>query len=142
MYDPPNSSANAFFLWTLRDMLAQDIDTDDNGQPDTLRLMFATPRRWLADGQEIKLDRAPTSFGQVSVRVYSKLSSGQVIADIQPPMRNAPKQTLLRIRLPEEYVLRSADVEGVAVPFDIRGTMDITPFKDRFTLRCTVARLQ
>jgi hypothetical protein len=142
MYDPPNSSANAFFLWTLRDLLVQDLDLNDDGQPETLRLMFATPRRWLADGQEIKIDRAPTAFGEVSVRLYSKLSSGQVIADIKPPMRNAAKQTLLRIRLPEDWVLRGAQVDGVQVPFDIRGTMDITPFKDHFTLRCSVAKLQ
>lgn len=142
MYLPPDSSANAFFLWTLRDMLVQDLDLNDDGQPDTLRLMFATPRRWLADGQEIKLDRAPTAFGEVSVRLYSKLSSGTVIADIKPPMRNAPKQTLLRIRLPDDWVLRSADVDGVRVPFDMRGTMDITPFKDHFALRCSVAKLQ
>lgn len=142
MYDPPNSSANAFFLWTLRDLLVQDIDSNDDGQPDTLRLMFATPRDWLADGHEIKLDHAPTAFGQVSVRLYSKLSAGQVIADIKPPMRNAPKQTLLRIRLPDDWVLKSANVEGVEVPFDVRGTMDISAFKDHFTLRCAVAKLR
>ncbi|MGZ4987952.1 MAG: hypothetical protein ACXWBP_07925 [Limisphaerales bacterium] len=142
MYLPPNSSANAFFLWTLRDMLVQDLDLNDDGQPETLRLMFDTPRRWLADGQEIKIERAPTAFGEVSARIFSKVNTGQVIADIRPPMRNPAKQSLLRIRLPENYVLRSADVEGVRVPIGNQGTMDITPFKDRFTLRCVVDRLQ
>lgn len=140
-YLPPDSSANAFFLWTLRDMLVQDLDLNDDGQPETLRLLFATPRRWLEDGQELKIERAPTAFGEVSVRIYSKLSSGQVIADIQPPLHREPKQSFLRIRLPQNYVLRSADVEGVHVAID-RETMDITPFKDRFTLRCIVTKLQ
>jgi hypothetical protein len=140
MYCPPNSSANAFFLWTLRDLLAQDIDINDDGQPDTLRLMFATPRRWLADGQEIKLQHAPTAFGEVSVRMYSKLSSGQVVVEVMPPQRNQPKQTLLRLRLPEDWALRNAEVEGQKVPFDARGTMDISQFKDRFTLRCAVSK--
>lgn len=142
LYLPPNSSANAFFLWTLRDLLVQDWDLNDDGQPETLRLMFATPRRWMNDGQEIKLDHAPTAFGEVSVRMYSKLSAGQVIVEVAPPMRNPPKQTLLRVRLPENWVLRSANVEGQNITFDMRGTMDITQFKDRFTLRCAVAKLQ
>lgn len=142
MYLPPNSTANAFFLWTLRDMLVQDLDLNDDGQPETLRLMFATPRRWMNDRDEIKLDHAPTAFGEVSVRMYSKLNSGQVIVEVAPPMRNPPKQTLLRVRLPENWVLRTADVEGQKLAFDKRGTMDITQFKDRFTLRCTVVKLQ
>jgi hypothetical protein len=141
-YLPPNSTGNAFFLTTLRDMLVQDFDLNDDGKPETLRLMFATPRRWLADGQEIKLERAPTAFGEVSVRMYSKLSTGQVVVEVTPPHRNAPKQTLLKVRLPENWLLRNADVEGQRVPSDLHGTMDITQFKDRFTLRCTVAKLQ
>ncbi|MDB6056866.1 MAG: hypothetical protein JWO95_710 [Verrucomicrobiales bacterium] len=142
MYLPPNSTGNAFFLWTLRDMLVQDWDLNDDGKPETLRLMFDTPRRWLNDGQEIAIDRAPTAFGPVSARIVSKLSSGQVIADVRPPMRNPAKQSLLRLRLPENYVIRSADVEGVNVPFDNRGTLDITAFKDRFTVRCRVEKVR
>jgi hypothetical protein len=141
-YLPPNSTANAFFLWTLRQMLVQDLDVNDDGQPDTLRLMFATPRRWMEDGREIKLEHAPTEFGEVSVRMYSKINANQVIVEVDPPHRNQPKQTLLRVRLPEDYVLQRADVEGQVVPFDKRGTMDITQFKDRFTLRCAVGKLQ
>ena len=54
---PPNSAANAHFLLMLRYMLVQDYDTNDDGRADTLRLCFATPRRWLEDGKEIVVER-------------------------------------------------------------------------------------
>ena len=101
LYCPPNSAANAHFLSMLRCLLVQDWDLDDNGKPDTLRLLFATPKRWLEDGKEIKVERAPTAFGPVSVRVQSKLSQGELIADLDLPTRNPPQQTLLRLRLPD-----------------------------------------
>jgi hypothetical protein len=53
-YCPPNSAANAHFLSMLRHLLVQDRDLNDDGRPETLRLLFATPRRWLEDGQTIK----------------------------------------------------------------------------------------
>ena len=50
LYCPPNSAANAHFLSMLRYLLVQDWDLDDDGKPETLRLCFATPKRWLGDG--------------------------------------------------------------------------------------------
>ena len=34
---------------------------DTSGKPETLRLFFATPKRWLEDGKKIKIERAPTA---------------------------------------------------------------------------------
>ena len=117
MYLPPNSSANANFLWTLRYLLVQDWDMDDDGKPDTLRLLFATPRAWLRDGQTIKITRAPTAFGEVSVTVKSRLKHGEIIADIQPPQRETPRETLLRIRLPDGWRPVSANItKSVELP--------------------------
>jgi hypothetical protein len=97
---PPNSAANAHFLLMLRYMLVQDYDLDDNGRADTLRLCFATPRRWLEDGQEILVERAPTQFGEVSFRIKSDLKHNRVAAEIDLPPR-APAHISLRLRLPE-----------------------------------------
>ena len=47
-YLPPNSASNATFLTTLRYLLIQDWDLDDDGQPETLRLLYGAPGRWLA----------------------------------------------------------------------------------------------
>ena len=95
-YCPPNSAGNAHFLQMLRHLLVQDWDLDDDGKPETLRLLFATPRRWLEDGKSIKVDRAPTAFGPVSFVVRSKLSQGEVVAEVDLPRRNPP--TLRRSR--------------------------------------------
>ena len=66
-YLPPNSASNATFLTTLRYLLIQDWDLDDDGKPETLRLLDAIPPRWLADGKVIRVEKAPTAFGEMCV---------------------------------------------------------------------------
>src|SRR2546423_15716678 len=68
-YCPPNSAANGHFLSLLRGALVQDWDLDDDGAPETLRLLFATPRRWLEDGKFIRVERGPNALGSISVNV-------------------------------------------------------------------------
>jgi hypothetical protein len=105
---PPNSAANASFLLLLRYMLVQDYDfDDDDGRADTLRLCFATPRRWFEDGKEIVVERAPTQFGNVSFRIKSDLKHNRITAEIDLPPR-APAHTLLRIRLPSGKQIASS----------------------------------
>ena len=74
MYMPPNSGANAAFLETLRLLLVHERRGADSA-PTGLDLAFATPRDWLADGKQIVVDRAPTSFGLLS---YSDRPPGAV----------------------------------------------------------------
>ena len=140
MYLPPNCSANANFLWTLRYLLVQDWDTDDDGTPDTLRLLFATPRSWLEDGKTIRIEHAPTAFGEVSVLVKSRLKHGEVIAEIQPPKRNPPTQAFLRIRLPDGWKILSARTGPTALPVDEKGTVQLPTSKRESTVRFRVAR--
>ena len=45
----------------LRYLLVQDYDLDDDGRAETLRLCFATPRRWLEDGKQIDVERRQRS---------------------------------------------------------------------------------
>ncbi|MEO5803735.1 MAG: hypothetical protein ABIR24_09400, partial [Verrucomicrobiota bacterium] len=140
MYLPPNSTANAFFLWTLRGLLMQDIDSNDDCAPDTLRLLFATPKSWLEDGKRIKVERAPTAFGEVSFNVTSHLSNGEIIAEVQPPSRNQPKQMLLRIRVPDGWKVISATSGNEKFTPDEKGTIDVSRLKERFTMRFKVKK--
>ncbi len=140
MYLPPDLSAQAFFLWTLRDMLVQDWDLNDDGKPETLRLLFATPRAWLEDGKEIKVERAPTAFGEVSVSVKSKLKHGEVIAEIEAPTRQQPEQMLLRIRLPDGWRMISARSGKETFMPDKDGTVDISRMRGKFAVRFAVER--
>jgi hypothetical protein len=140
LYCPPNSAANAHFLSMFRYLLVQDWDLDDDGKPETLRLLFATPKRWLEDGKTINVERAPTAFGPVSMRVESKLSQGEVVADLDLPERNAPKHTLVRIRVPDGWKVVSAKAGAQDLKVDAQGTADITELKGKASLRFHVTR--
>lgn len=140
MYLPPNNTSSAFFLWMLRYLLVQDWDMDDDGKPETLRLLFATPRRWFLEGASLKLEWAPTAFGQVCVRVQSRLSQGEVFIEVVAPP-HTPKQTLLRLRLPDGWKhVSAAPLQGKPLPMDAQGTVDISGMKGTFTIRYQVAR--
>lgn len=140
LYLPPNSSAQAYFLWMLRYLLVQDWDLDDDGKPETLRLGFASSRRWLEDGKTIKVEHAPTAFGELSMRIQSRLRRGEVVANLELPARNPPKQTLLRIRVPEGWRVVSAKAGKATLPVDERGTADISPLKGRTSVRFQVSK--
>ncbi|MBI3880502.1 MAG: hypothetical protein HY301_10640 [Verrucomicrobia bacterium] len=139
-YCPPNSAGNAHFLTMLRHLLVQDSDLDDDGEPETLRLGFGTSRRWLEDGKQIKIERAPTAFGPVSAKWESKLSSGEVLAQVELPARNAPKKILLRARVPEGWRVTSAEAAGRTLAVDEHGTVDLTGRTGTVAVRFKVAK--
>ena len=137
MYLPPCTAGNAFFLWTLRYLLVQDWDTDDDGRPDTLRLLYAVPRRWLRDGAVIRFERAPTAFGNLSLETESKLSQGELLVRIALPPRR-PKRTLLRARVPEGWKAVSANVGGTPLTVDESGVVDLSEQIGPITVRFQV----
>jgi hypothetical protein len=130
-YCPPNTSANGQWLEVLRNILVQDLDTNEDGRPDTLRLAFGTPKRWLEDGKIIKVERAPTAFGPVSYIIESKLNSGGgIVAKVTMPHRNRPTKVLLRARLPDGWKATSATAgngrQSILLLADEKGTIDLT----------------
>ncbi|MDO8682914.1 MAG: hypothetical protein Q7N50_05470 [Armatimonadota bacterium] len=66
-----------------------------------LHLGRAIPRYWLADGKEIKIERAETHFGQMSMSMKSFAKSGKIEMTITPPTRNLPGVIYARFRHPE-----------------------------------------
>jgi len=134
-YCPPNSAASALVLAILRHQLVQDWDEDDDGRPDTLRLLFGTSRRWLEEGKVIKVARAPTAFGEVAIEAESKLSNREVIVRVALPDRNPAKRILLRIRVPEGWRVVAATHPGGTLTADERGTVDISALRGTQTLR-------
>jgi hypothetical protein len=136
-YCPPNSAGDTHFLTLLRHLLVQDWDTDEDGKLDTLRLAFATPKRWLDDGKEIKVERAPTAFGETSLTLRSRLKAGEVLVEFTPPPR-VPKQTLLRVRVPDGWRIVSAHAGPRDLKPDAQGTVDVTGVREKATLRFAV----
>lgn len=139
MYLPPNSASNAFFLSMLRNVLVQDWDMDGDARPETLRLMFATPRRWLEDGKMIKVERAPTAFGEVSVVMTSHLKKGEIIAEVTAPPR-PPAKMLLRARVPDGWKVISAHIGNRSLDVDPKGTVDVSSMKGKFKVLFAVQR--
>lgn len=139
-YCPPNSAANAHFLSMLRYALVQDWDLDGDGKPETLRLGFATPKRWLEDGKVIKVERAPTAFGPVSLTMKSSLAKGEVLAEVDLPSRNAAGKMLLRARVPDGWRATGAECSGKKLAVDERGTVELTAMAGRQTVRFSVTK--
>ena len=137
-YLPPNSASNAMFLTTLRGLLVQDWDLDDDGRPETLRLLYGAPGRWLRDGAVLEARTMPTAFGEVSIRAESRLGEGEVRLAIEPPPRR-PKTWLVRTPLPPGWHVSGAVIDGAEVPVRGDGSIDLSSQRDRFTVRIRVA---
>ena len=139
-YLPPNSTSNAAWLVALRYLLIQDWDLDEDGKPDTLRLMFGVPRRWLADGGQVRIENAPTAFGRVSFHAESKLNEGYVEIHVFPPPRPA-KTTLLRAPLPAGWQAESVELDGNAARLIGSDTVDLSgkpnPVAVRFRVKAS-----
>ncbi|MFA6245251.1 MAG: hypothetical protein WC655_30190 [Candidatus Hydrogenedentales bacterium] len=137
MYLPPCTAGNAFFLWTLRHLLVQDWDTDDDGRPDTLRLLYAVPRQWLRDGANITFKDAPTAFGNLSIETESNLCEGELLVKVALP-KYRPRKTLLRARVPEDWKAVSATIDGKPKEVDPSGVVDLSEFEGRRSIRIQV----
>jgi hypothetical protein len=136
-YLPPNSASNATFLTTLRYLLIQDWDLDDDGKPETLRLLDAIPPRWLADGAVLAVEKAPTAFGEVSVRAESRLRQGEVAVTVQAPPRPVGKW-LLRLPDPPGYRITTVRIGEDELKRDADGRIDLTGRKGNFVVRFQV----
>jgi hypothetical protein len=138
-YCPPNSAANAHWLTILRHLVVQEADTDDDGRPETLRLLTATPRRWLADGQTVALRNLPTAFGPLTLQARAELSGGHVVVEVELPSRERPRHVLARARVPAGWEVRSAEVGGRPRPVDAQGTVDLSDCEGTLRLRFLVS---
>jgi hypothetical protein len=92
-----------------------------------LWLAKGTPRAWLADGQRIAVEGAPTRLGKVGYEIRSHLAQNQVETDLQLPAAGVTVPVKLRLRAPEGYTLKSARVDG-------RDWRDFNPQEETVTL--------
>jgi hypothetical protein len=130
-YLPPNSASNATFLTTLRYLMIQDWDLDDDGKPETLRLLDAIPPRWLRDGAKLRVEKAPTAFGEISFAVSSDLKAGKVEVELQSPARPVAKWTL-RLPDPPGYTIADMKIGTDALKRDADGRIDLTGRTGKF----------
>jgi hypothetical protein len=136
-YLPPNSASNATFLTTLRYLLVQDWDLDDDGKPDTLRLCDAVPPRWLAEGKPLGGAKVPSAFGPVSFAVTPRPTEGEVVVEVEGPAR-APAKWTLWLPDPPGYAITGAKVGNGELKRDAEGRVDLTGRTGKFHVVFTV----
>lgn len=124
-YLPPNSASNAMFLLTLRYLLVQDWDLDDDGVPETLRLLYGIPQRWLIEGSPLVLERAPTAFGPLSLRVTPRFAQHEILVQLTAPPRR-PGRMFLRLPPPTGWNITEAWLGAERMPLDSRHGIDLT----------------
>lgn len=107
-FGPPSTDGAWFDLY--RHMLIHELDDD------RLLLAQAVPRSWLAHGERIEIERAPTWYGPLSFRVESRIAAGQIIAEVDMAAAPRPKTLLVRLRHPDGKPIRYATVNGVPWP--------------------------
>jgi hypothetical protein len=103
-FGPPSTDGAWFELY--RNMLIRELDDG------SLLLLQATPRKWLAEGQRIAVERAPTYYGEMSMTVDSRAASGFLTASIEMSRRVPMKRLIVRFRHPEAKPMRSVTLNG------------------------------
>lgn len=101
-FGPPSTDGAWFELY--RNMLIRELDND------TLLLLQATPRKWLEDGKTIEIERAPTYYGRLSLKIESQTGSNRILAQIDMPDRKRPSELLIRLRHPMGKSFKSVTV--------------------------------
>lgn len=126
MYLPPNGGTGSAFLETLRVALVHER-RNARGAPVGLELAFATPRAWLRPGKTIRVERAPTSFGEVSYALTRRGNTVRIVLD-------APRAPWLRLRLrlPRGERIERVETAGRSVPFGTAtGTIELPSSGER-----------
>ncbi|MHB9110186.1 MAG: glucosidase family protein [Armatimonadota bacterium] len=83
-----------WFLMRTRWMLWKEVG-------DTLKLLPAVPRAWLANGKSIKLDGVASYFGPVSLDVQSLADVDQITAVVTCDTDRKPKTVVVRLPHPD-----------------------------------------
>ena len=84
----PHATGAANFAFLLRHALVHE-------RGDELHLLLGAPDGWLEDGREIRVERAPTHFGPLSLRLRGTRTGVEIKLD--PPRRQPPARIVLHL---------------------------------------------
>ncbi|UCD27916.1 MAG: hypothetical protein JSV03_12535, partial [Planctomycetota bacterium] len=73
----------------------------ENGR--RLDLLAGVPSSWLAAGKRIKIEKAPTWYGPMNMRVESLAELRQIKIELEGPQRNPPESIRLYLRTPQPF---------------------------------------
>ncbi len=100
----PHVTGASNYALMLRHMLVHECG-------DELHLLRAVPDGWLADGKEIRVERAPTHFGPISFAVRG-VAGGVQVGFTERPSRQPPQRIVLHLPRSRPHV---GSLEGVDV---------------------------
>ncbi len=103
----PHLYSGTHQLLLLRNMLLWE-------EGDDLWIARAIPRPWLEAGREVRVEKAPTSFGPASFALRSMAGARQIVAEVQPPVQRVAERIQLRLRHPEQRPIRAVTINGVS----------------------------
>jgi len=121
------SDESRFVMW-LRQLLVWE-------DGDSLWFGRAMPREWLENGKTVRIDNAATTFGTAGLLVRSHVDNGRILATVQVPKRQAPKEVWLRLRHPQGLTPSRVVINDRPLPADriigenirlLPGDLDIT----------------
>jgi hypothetical protein len=84
---------------------------EDSNQ-DRLYLAKGLPRKWVASGKKIGIERAPTRWGRVSFTLQAQPAANAVVGHVELTGAKVPEEIYFKMRLPSGSSLRSVTVNG------------------------------
>jgi hypothetical protein len=84
----------------------------EDSDEDRVYLAKGVPRQWVASGQDIGIEHAPTRWGSISFNLAVKPGAKSVVGHVELSGANAPKEVHFKLRLPVETAVRSVTVNG------------------------------
>jgi hypothetical protein len=115
---PHKTHEEAWFLMQTRWMLWME-------QGATLKLLAGVPRAYFEEGKRIRIQRAASYFGPVSLETESKLSDGRIVATVDCGLDQGLKR--VDLRLPHPQGRRPTSVTGGKYNPDTE-TVTLDPF--------------
>ena len=103
-----------------------------------LRLLPATPRRWLQPGKEIELLDAGTYFGKLNLRVESRVDQGNIAVELvlRKDRPDRLRKILLRLPHPDKQPMKQVTVNGAPwKSFDAaQEIIELEPSENRYQI--------
>src|SRR5580704_648317 len=84
----------------------------EDSDADRLYLGKALPREWVTSGKEIRIEHAPTRWGQVSFSLMAKPESKVVVGNAELSGAATPSKVHFKLRLPTQMPLQTVAVNG------------------------------
>jgi hypothetical protein len=107
----PHATGAANYAFLLRHALVHE-------QGNELHLLLGTPDRWLEPGKEIRIERAPTHFGVMGLRLRG--TGKGVEMKLDPPRRQPPQRIVLHLSASRPVIKVPKGVEAVYRPDEAR----------------------